>query len=211
MPSPGISYDFLRPIPFLRFTKEDINSPFKGEHVARDSSWGRGAWNPFDDLVFATKAEIEVRDAAAELNAELEFCFGQKNSDVRQWPADYVPERWASDPLENERNSRKLQIFALNYLADKGFLVLDLLLEYGGPTHTRISAAPRRCVLFVCAFCQLLFVSTCIVVCLLFGRGSVQATNPVQKAGGPHNHRALRWSGSRTGKNTRGAQHAAWA
>jgi hypothetical protein len=42
VPSPGLSYDFLRPVQFLAFTKDDLNKPDKRRHLAREASWGRG-------------------------------------------------------------------------------------------------------------------------------------------------------------------------
>jgi len=134
MPSPGVSYDFLRPVNFLRFTQENVNKPVKRECVMRESSWGRGGWNPFPEfLTLKTRADKAVQAATRALHLELESALGGKCGDQRQWPVDYVPAAgFASDPLDNERRARKLIILALLYLADKGFLVLDLLLEQDG-------------------------------------------------------------------------------
>jgi len=139
VPSAGVAYDFLKPVPFLRFTQENVNRPFKGNHVARESSWGRGGWNPFPDfLVLKTRADPDVQRTIRALHAELAIALGNLCGDQRQWPVDYVPaDGFHDDPLENERRARKMVIHALMYLADKGFLVLDLLLEQSGrlPCH----------------------------------------------------------------------------
>jgi hypothetical protein len=71
--SPGMSYDFMQPIPFLPLTKDDLDKPVKKRHLARDSSWGRGAWNPFADAFsLRCRSHPAVVEAAKALYEELE-------------------------------------------------------------------------------------------------------------------------------------------
>ena len=130
VPSPGVSYDFMQPIFFLPFTKDDLNKPKKDRHVARESSWGRGGLNPFGDgFYFRCRTHPAVVAAARRLYDELRKVHGQQCAAEVQWPADYPSSLPGSDPLMNEAYARRLFFLALQYLADKGFLVVELMAE----------------------------------------------------------------------------------
>ena len=65
--------------------------------------------------------------AAETLYAELRRALGSQCAAQRQWPPTYVHDLCSDDALMNERLARILVFLPLVHLADKGFLVVDLL------------------------------------------------------------------------------------
>jgi hypothetical protein len=70
---------------------------------------------------------------------------GSKCADERSWPLQYVPPGgFDPDPLVNERKSRRLIIHDLVYLADKGFVILDLLMEFDAKLWKPVTRAKKQ-------------------------------------------------------------------
>jgi hypothetical protein len=145
-PSPGDSYNYLRPVCFIPFTHEDINDIDKSNaQPCRQSTLGRGGLNPFPAHVhLRTRDHPDVKSALEELYHHLASVHPgrQKCAADAQWPSDFRGDQSPTDhSMLALEDARRWKVLRGDYLADKGFLIHDLLARYSAglykPPHRR--------------------------------------------------------------------------
>jgi hypothetical protein len=133
-PGTGRTYNFLRPVCMIPFTKEDINHLDKKQNrPCMDPALARWNFNPYpENVTFRARNNEDMVGLIRTLCDLLRRDHDGKMSSLEElWPFDYAGgQHDGDDPMWSLRAARRWEVLAGDYLADKGFRIQAFLARY---------------------------------------------------------------------------------
>jgi hypothetical protein len=126
-------YNFMRPVCYIPFTKEDINRPeIKQANPFQISSRGRSLYNPYPrGTTFFARDSKDMKPKIQRLFDLVNRDYDRASGGEIQYPTSYNGGQADGDaPSFSYEEARIWKVLAGDYLADKGFKIHDMLARY---------------------------------------------------------------------------------